>query len=985
MSDRPQIVGVIKSSRFLGDVLLPCIYRQENPRFLTVDGLFSVEEISDMENMPAFLHEVHGVGASMDPNSLIRRFSKKKLPPGEFFVEAHKHIIDKVLMPFIWKQTNRLLELMRTNEIDIYDSRSSYPNLYPENKIILSDNQAEARLYFNRTDEGTQYKLEVWHKDEQIDLQDPGTFLLTLEPCCLLAGNKLMTFNASIGGKLLMPFLSKASLHIPKHIESQYFEKFIKKIANYVNIEAEGFQILDMDITPQAKIILEQDWQGYHGFTLTFDYVSRSVLANHQQKTFTTLETDNKGFLFKRFRRDITLEKHLTDQLKKIGLQQYGAFFRPPGDDKGLLNFISLAMSYKKELEQAGFEILQHKDQYFALDEPQFTIKYEQLFDWFDLHIKISIAGNEIPFLALRNHILSGEKVFMLPEGHRFLIPDEWFERYKELMIHGSEHAGSLRLGKHHFRILDEFSLSEAYAVEQQINDQKAITYPKLINVELRPYQIQGFLWMRNLAGLRMGGILADDMGLGKTLQVIALLSDYFDDTDEVERKSLPPSKKTKRIKKSQLDLFDVAATSDKPNLKQAAAIHKSAALIVMPTSIIHNWKNEIQRFAPHLRVFEYTGANRNISLQHLKSYHLILTTYGILRNDIDLLKGFWFGYVVLDESQNIKNPDSLTARAAFSLQCSQRITLTGTPIENHLADIWSQMHFVNPGLLGGLTDFKRYYSAPIEKDIEAPEGARLLHLIDPFVLRRTKAQVAPELPPITETTICCDMTESQQKHYEQEKSRLRNLVLEAMIDIEGKQGAPLMVLRALMRLRQYANHPRMADTHSDADSGKFNVVTETLETVIEEGHKVLVFSSFVSHLELLEAHCRKQNIPIAKLTGSTNKREQVIKSFRDQENIKVFLISLKAGGVGLNLTEAGYVFILDPWWNPAAEIQAVNRAHRIGQDKNVFVYRFISKDTVEEKILKLQDKKRQLADSIVQSSQFVSELTQEDVAKLFE
>jgi SNF2 family DNA or RNA helicase len=353
------------------------------------------------------------------------------------------------------------------------------------------------------------------------------------------------------------------------------------------------------------------------------------------------------------------------------------------------------------------------------------------------------------------------------------------------------------------------------------------------------------------------------------------------------------------------------------------------------------------------------------------------------MRNDIEILGNYTFAYIILDESQTIKNPDSKSTQAVFSLHSLYRMALTGTPLQNSLSDIWSQFNFLNPGILGTHSHFNRYYAAPILKNQDDPVAGKLKTLVVPFILRRTKQEVAKELPPVTETSIFCSMTDDQQSLYESEKSKMRNTIL-GKFESGGTNGTAVMVLRALMLLRQIANHPRMIDINSEVGSGKFAEITESLETVISENHKVLVFSSFVRHLKLVEEFCINSGYKYVILTGATTNREKVIHSFKQNEDIKVFLISLKAGGVGLNLTEAGYVFILDPWWNPAAEMQALNRAHRIGQDKSVFVYRFITKYTVEEKIVQLQQKKKELADLFVPSASTIAGLAQDEIMEMF-
>jgi SNF2 family DNA or RNA helicase len=354
------------------------------------------------------------------------------------------------------------------------------------------------------------------------------------------------------------------------------------------------------------------------------------------------------------------------------------------------------------------------------------------------------------------------------------------------------------------------------------------------------------------------------------------------------------------------------------------------------------------------------------------------------VRQDILKLSTYRFHYIILDESQMIKNPSSKLYNAILSLQSDHKVVLTGTPIENSLTDLWSQINFVNPGLLGTLGFFKRSFVQPIEKKGDEEREAKLKELINPFILRRTKLEVARELPPVYEQIRYVNMTESQLRLYEEEKSKVRNALLENFEEI-GLERSSIMVLQALTRLRQIANHPDLVEDYQGEGSGKFNEVYRDIESVVSEGHKVLVFSSFVKHLDLFKARFEQDGIRYAYLTGSRSQaqRKEAVYNFQNNNDCPLFLISLKAGGVGLNLTAADYVFILDPWWNPAAEMQALNRAHRIGQENRVFVYRFISNDSIEEKILSLQERKQELAETFVRSNNPLKSLSEEELLEL--
>ena len=990
MPDIQSIAAAIRNVPHLGNTIVVCFQKNEHPGFNSVHGLLASLQQTEADQLEHPFKDMYQIARSLEVNELLKRFSKKTIAADWFFSNENKQVVNNVVMPFVWKQSVKLVQLLKLHHITIYDARATWPSLYDDHTISFTDSPAEMNLVFNRTDEGTKYTLHAAHDDNILDLHAAGTTIITEEPCFLLHGKKLYHFDEEVSGKLLKPFLQKTAIHIPKHIEHAYFNGFVKKNVNKLNITAKRFEIIDLDLKPAAVLSIEMNWQGHYGFVLFFDYESRRIPVNSKQKSYTHLESQADHFVFKRFQRKIDIEKQATKVLSKTGLKQSGSFFSPDEDSTEKAVFMAFVNEHADYLKNSGFIIEQPGSESYIIAKPEIILSEYDQTDWFDLKIIIKIKDTEIPFIALKDHILNGESVYTLPSGEHFLIPEEWFARYKGLLVHGKAEGNTLKVDKRHFRMLEDFSIPEARKLQEELLAEHTLEKPRLVNVELRPYQLTGYAWMQKLCKQAMGGILADDMGLGKTVQVIALLSSYFS-VKENATKEIRLQRPKVNAASRQLSLFDddtepdVTSQSEINQQPQTEILPgKNPALLVVPASIVHNWLNELQRYAPWLQVYEYVGAERYLSKHMFESHQVILTTYGTMRADIELLKAYSFSHAILDESHQVKNPFSKTARAAFALPAENRFALTGTPVENKLSDIWSQMHFVNPGMLGGLSSFQRNYASPIEKDPEAFEGKQLMELLRPFIMRRTKARVASELPPITETSILCSMSRSQSELYEREKSRLRNVLLEAISSHEPSQPKHLLLLKALMKLRQIANHPRMAGHDYDADSGKFETVTSKLETLVAEKHKVLVFSSFVTHLEIMEAWCRQQGIDYAKLTGSTTKREAVISAFKKKE-IPVFLISLKAGGVGLNLPEAGYVFMLDPWWNPAAELQAINRTHRIGQDKNVIVYRFISKDTVEEKIIRLQEKKRTLAATVIKAGEFVKNISPAEMEALLQ
>jgi SNF2 family DNA or RNA helicase len=488
----------------------------------------------------------------------------------------------------------------------------------------------------------------------------------------------------------------------------------------------------------------------------------------------------------------------------------------------------------------------------------------------------------------------------------------------------------------------DGFDKLEKLLIPEQI---PVLLSPSGLNCEMRQYQVEGLSWLHWLQTSKLGGCLADDMGLGKTIQTLALL--------QYNNENLPSD--NRKFSRDKLTLFE-------------DPVQKFTSLIVVPASLIYNWENEIKRFAPGMKVCSYKGNQRKKSTSYFKGFDIILSSYHTVRQDIDIISMYHFHYIILDESQVIKNPASMVYKTMIRLKSDYRLVLTGTPVENSLTDLWTQLNFVNPGLLGNLSFFRREFAKPIEKKRDDDKEVKLRKIIKPFILRRTKEMVAKDLPPVIEQTVFCDMTEEQAKLYEEEKSIVRNSILKN-IESSGMEKSAIVVLQGLMKLRQISNHPLMANEDYKFGSGKFETVLQNMESVVSEGHKILVFSSFVKHLELYANVFRRNRSNFSMLTGSSTNREKIVNGFQNDSSNKIFLISLKAGGLGLNLTAADYVFILDPWWNPAAEVQALSRAHRIGQSKSVFVYRYISSDSIEEKIIRLQEKKSKLADTFIQSN----------------
>ena len=756
---------------------------------------------------------------------------------------------------------------------------------------------------------------------------------------------------------------------------------------------------------------------------LSFRYGDQSFTPDTVTEMKKIIYRNDFGEIFF-FRRDSDAEEEKLRMLTDSGLQRVSdVHFKlsPDAPEKTITEWIS---TYRKMLQQSFLLTGNMGNTPYCLDEIRIEQSCDDEPDWFELHITVVIGNLRIPFSRFRKHILEEKREFLLPDGRMILLPEEWFSKYGNLLELGTQTETGIRL-KPTFVGAVQSALEENGPKDLPFKREiRNVPVPQGLKAELRPYQQKGFSWMVQLNKQGFGGCLADDMGLGKTLQTLTLLQYIYkplspdavtaptkpvftestasdNQPDKECTAGNPPAKEQIADAEGQFSLFSFS--SEDELLPDAREIRKKnrpkedghrqehgknsckpATLIVVPTSLLHNWRREAKRFTT-LAIAEYnsnTAFPKGHPEKFFNHFHLIFTTYGMMRNNIDILRSYTFEYIVLDESQNIKNNDSLTFRSVIQLQGKHRIALTGTPIENSLKDLWAQFRFLQPDLLGEENAFHKQFIIPIRQGNVRMEK-RLQQIIAPFILRRSKSEVAPELPPLTEETIYCAMSEKQSESYEQEKNSLRNILLQQP---ENRDRYHMFsILNGILRLRQLACHPQLIFPDFDGISGKTEQIIDTFDTLRSEGHKVLIFSSFVRHLEILAEVFRQRGWKYALLTGSTNNRPSEIAHFTEQKDVQAFLISLKAGGVGLNLTQADYVFIIDPWWNPAAESQAIARAHRIGQDKQVIAYRFITQNSIEEKILQLQEDKRRLAETFITDSEALPALSNEQWADLLQ
>jgi superfamily II DNA or RNA helicase len=567
--------------------------------------------------------------------------------------------------------------------------------------------------------------------------------------------------------------------------------------------------------------------------------------------------------------------------------------------------------------------------------------------DWFELQGTAHFDQTSIDLPKLLAALRSGQQSIVLDDGSIGMIPQAWIKQFGGLADLASGEDGSLKFGRSQVGLLDALLAQQGQAnVDAQFTAARDAlrAFDRIQPQEppagfvgtLRPYQQLALGWFEFLRTLGFGGCLADDMGLGKTIQVLAML-------------------------------------------EQRRAAGAGPSLIVVPRSLVFNWTAEAKKFAPQLRVLDQSHAQRKKGTEHFGDYDLVLTTYGTLTRDAAFLKDFEFDHVILDEAQAIKNATTETSKAARLLRGRHRLALSGTPIENHLGELWSLFDFLNPGMLGRVGRF-----AGLAREASTDERTMLAAAVRPFILRRTKKQVAPELPDRVEQTVVVEMDPEQRRGYDELREYYRQTLLNK-IDADGIGKSQIVILEALLRLRQAACHPGLIDkARAGEPSAKLDELLSRLTSAAETGERVLVFSQFTSLLAIVKTRLNKAKIDFLYLDGKTKDRQSLVEQFQSGTGPGVFLISLKAGGVGLNLTAARTVYLLDPWWNPAVEAQAIDRAHRIGQQQTVFATRLIAADTVEQKVLELQAKKKGLADAIINADNAgISSITREDLELL--
>ena len=838
-----QVIIVYTEHPVFGILLIPYIAeRLEDGTLQLIEQAFhaspeAIEQMNEAErqaiDIASHYTEKYLMGAYSREKTVSRFLHKLSQDPEK---------VKNNIRPFIEGKLLEMLTLIRENGLSFYQKQPGSKVLYAHHAYHVHPHDAEVRFTFHVDSSTFRYQLQCYYEKQPFSLDDQKPVIaLTASPATLLLGMNLYFFPY-IDSVRLLPFTKKKAISASAAQLEKYIDNIVIPIARYHDIETHGLNITEEECACEAVLSFEDATYNGQALQLVFRYGDQTFApdsANEMKKIIYRKTSGEIGF----FPRNITVEEQAVQLLTNAGLQQLNAThfqLSAKAPEKTIVEWIN---NHREMLQQSFHLTSNVGNALYCLDEIRIEQSCDDEVDWFELHITVVIGNLRIPFSRFRKHILEEKREYLLPDGRMILLPEEWFSKYANLLEMGVQTEKGIRL-KHAFIGAVQTALGEdgvkKFPAKQQIHN---VAVPRTLKATLRPYQQKGFSWMVHLHKQGFGGCLADDMGLGKTLQTLTLLQYIY-----------------------------------KPS-----APKQPATLIVVPTSLLHNWRREAKRFTA-LSMAEYNNTmaiDKEQPEKFFGHFHLIFTTYGMMRNNIDILCSYRFEYIVLDESQNIKNSESLTFRSAIRLQSKHRLVLTGTPIENSLKDLWAQFHFIQPDLLGTENAFQKQFIMPIRQG-NARAKVLLQQLTAPFILRRSKKEVAPELPALTEETIYCDMTEEQNTCYEQEKNSLRNILLQHPQSTDRLHS--FSVLNGILRLRQLSCHPQLILPDYTGTSGKTAQIIETFDTLQSEGHKVLIFSSFVRHLEVLAEAFHERGWKYALLTGSTNNRPSEIAHFTDQK-----------------------------------------------------------------------------------------------------
>jgi SNF2 family DNA or RNA helicase len=865
-------------------------------------------------------------------------------PEDEELTDDTKLLMVEYLHPKIKKL------LLETPISFVLHERKAFKTQYLD-EVGIETNFIEPVFYVQPADGGVDVLVKVKLSGQLVGIEENEM----ISPLVMLYQQNLYLWASTEIVDELIPVYRTGKYSFTKEEWSQQLNKKILPLSKKYHLEFDHSLIQEVkEGQPEKRVVLEEKGD-YLVFQPYFSYKGFETKPGGKDILYVP---DNGKILV--VHRDKELEDAFVKEIENL----HSNFVKPEegtqlalkGADVLKNNWFFLFVDAMRDLKVPvyGFEAL--KNFRFNTAKPQTKIHISSNTDWFDAKVDIYFGEQKVTIADVKKALANKQQFVPLSDGSLGVLPEEWLKKYSLLFRVGEGKHDKMKLSKFHLSVIDELyenrneeelfiQLEEKYEQLRNFKNIEEIPVPEHLKPILRPYQAHGFHWLNYLREIGWGGILADDMGLGKTLQALSYLYYY-------------------RYSEGSLK-----------------------ALVVCPTTLMFNWENEIKKFTPGLTYYIHHGSERTRNREKLEEANIVITTYGTLRSDIKLLTEIAFDFAVLDESQAIKNPTSKVTKAAGLVNARHRICLSGTPLQNNTFDIFAQMNFLNPGMLGSIEFFRQEFSIPIDKFGEQDRKDHLRKLLFPFILRRTKEQVAKDLPEKIETILFCEMGDEQRNIYDAYRNEFRDRIM-GTIESKGIQRSQLTILQGLMKLRQICDSPAILNEAERFEN--HSIKLEELSREIAENmgnHKTLVFSQFLGMLGLIREKLKELNVDFEYFDGSTSApdREKAINRFQNDENCRVFLISLKAGGVGLNLTAADYVYIVDPWWNPAVEQQAIDRTHRIGQTKNIFAYRMICKDTIEDKILTLQERKRLLAkDLITDDEGFVKTLSKEDVEYLF-
>ncbi len=834
-----------------------------------------------------------------------------------------------------------------------------------ESPVRINAQSMKLQLKPRLSEDGLSFDVLLSHEDKMpFPITGEDIYIYGQLPIWVLWKKAFYPVYSTLDTELILKLIKEPPI-IPHNELSEFLDRVWTKIpsSNLYGQEEflERMKPIFVSARYNPKLFLDEE-----GSLLTlqiqnvYETEHGDVVVGEINPTFQTgsYQFEGRSFLI---RRDQKAEEELINKLIEMGFQSRTNsmwFLEPEGAINFLLDYYPVLVEKYRvygEKNLSRFKVRHVKPRIVASVDSE-----EENQDWFELNLSVEYDNIRVPIEKVWKAWTQGKRYIQLKDGSYASLPDSWLKKLKnklQAMGMDPEAAPKKKFKKYEAplldKIIDDVTELESNSFWNRLKERihnfekiEQVEHPKGLRAQLRPYQLQGVSFLNFLREYGFGGILADEMGLGKTLQTLALLQ-------HVKEKG-----------------------GSGPNL------------IIVPTSVLPNWQKEIEKFVPDMKTLIIYGSRRETLFKRIPTSDIVLTTYALLRRDLEELLKYEYSSVILDEAQNIKNPNTITARSVRKLKTRFKVCLSGTPIENNLFELWSLFEFLMPGFLGSQHAFQKSVVKPIKDgDEEALEYLRAR--VKPFILRRTKKEVVKELPPKVEHVYYAALLEEQKELYAALAKKLKEQVLQK-VEERGLAQSQMSILDALLKLRQICCHPRllkldMPGINTNMPSGKFEAFKDLVTGIIEDGHKVLVFSQFVQMLHIIRSWLKMNKIPFSYLDGSSKDRFEQVERFNNDPTIPIFLISLKAGGTGLNLTAADYVIHYDPWWNPAVESQATDRTHRIGQTKKVFSYKLICENTVEEKILQLQEKKKGVAEAIIPGQDHWKSLTREDLEMLFE